>query len=101
MANYNFRKFYGCTCADPDDLTINDMESWALASKGHHIVRILDWEKHDAVYAECNSPNQRPQMLKQPYFELTFRDTKTNELITTKVFAAGLQAEDGIRDNNR
>ena len=90
MTNYELRKYYGCDCVEVDEIDIGIMEDIGLASKGEHTVRCIDWQAVKAVYAETRSPDQRPKMVRQPYFELVFRDVKTAELITAKVYAAGL-----------
>lgn len=90
MTSYELRKYYGCDCVEVDEIDVDNMLGVSLPALGEHKVRCIDWQAVKAVYKETRSPDQRPEMLQQPYVELVFRDVKTAEIITTRIYSAGV-----------
>ena len=90
MTSFELRKYYGCDCVEVDEIDVEDMLGVALPSTGKHTVRCLDYEPHKAVFSKPRNETERPQMLKQPFVEVVFRDVKTAELITTRIYSAGV-----------
>lgn len=90
MTSFELRKYYGCDCVEVDEIDVDNMLGVALPSTGKHKVRCIDWQAEKAVYAEQHNETERPRMLKQPYVELILRDVKTAEIITTRIYSAGV-----------
>lgn len=89
MTSFELRKYYGCDCVEVDEIDVDNMLGVALPSLGKHTVRCIDWQAVKAVFEQRN-PEQRPQMVSQPYVEMIFRDVKTAEIITARVYSAGV-----------
>ena len=90
MTSFELKKYYGCDCVEVDEIDIDNMMGVALPSIGKHKVRCIDYQAEKAVYAERRSDSERPRMIKQPYVELILRDVKSGEIITTRIYSAGV-----------
>ncbi len=90
MTTFELRKYYGCDCVEVDEIDVDNMLGVALPALGKHTVRCIDWQPVKARYAEQRNSEQRPRMVAQPYVELIFRDVQTAEVITARVYSAGV-----------
>lgn len=90
MTSFELRKYYGCDCIEVDEIDVDNMMGVALPALGKHTVRCIDWQAEKAVFSKPRSEMERPQMIRQPYVEMIFRDVKTAEIITARVYSAGV-----------
>jgi len=90
MTTFELRKYYGCDCVEVDEIDVDNMLGVTLPALGKHTVRCIDWQAVKAQYSKPRSPEQRPEMVAQPYVEMIFRDVKTAEIITSRIYSAGV-----------